>query len=211
MDHGLIKCAHCGYNITADMHKQKYTYYFCSQRRHREHPVKPAWVSEPDIESQIVTLLGRLVLPKEIYDWAKEYLQRVLVQDEVDIKNELMKLKRRLSESQATMDALLLKAAHAEENLSEGFMRLAHDRHNEITMVQQRIEELTHGKREYSGEPIRIIELSQHHLTLKPPQKRQIANSVFSNLELDNVTLCGTYRLPFAILTENANRPLDCG
>jgi DNA invertase Pin-like site-specific DNA recombinase len=213
--HGLIKCAHCGYNITADMHKRKYTYYFCSQRQHQEHPIKPAWVSEPDIESQIITLLGRLVLPKEIYDWAKEYLQRVLVQDESDMENELMKLKRRLSETQATMDALLLKAAHVEDNMSEGFMRLARDKHNEIAVVQQRIDEITHGKREYSGEPVRIIELAQNlsaqYVTLKPPQKRQIANSVFSNLELDDVTLCGTYRLPFAILAENANRPLKCG
>ena len=212
--HGLIKCAHCGYNITADMHKQKYTYYFCSQRKYQEHPVKPAWVSEPEIESQIVALLGRLVLPKEIYDWAKEYLQWVLVKDETDMENELIKLKRRLSETQTTMDALLLKAAHAEESLAEGFMRLARDKHNEVTLVKQRIEEITQGKRAYSSEPVRIIELAQNlsaqYLTLKPPQKRQIVNSVLSNLELDDVTLCGTYRLPFAILAENANRPLKC-
>jgi site-specific DNA recombinase len=213
--HGLIKCARCGYNITADMHKKRYTYYFCSQRQHQKHPVKPAWVSEPDIESQIITLLGRLVLPKEIYEWAKEYLQLVLVQDESDMENELMKLKRRLSETQTTMDALLLKAAHAEEDLAEGFMRLARDKHNEATLVKQRIDEITQGKRDYSSEPVRIIELAQNlstqYVTLKPPQKRQIVNSVLSNLELDDITLCGTYRLPFAILAENANHPLNSG
>ena len=49
--HGLIKCAHCGYNVTAEIHKQRYVYYICSQRRYHEHPVKPAWVREPVIES----------------------------------------------------------------------------------------------------------------------------------------------------------------
>jgi hypothetical protein len=93
-------------------------------------------------------------------------------------------------------------------------MRLARNKHNGIALVQQRIEEITHGKRNYSDERIRIIELSQslatQYVTLKPHQKRQVVNSVLSNSELDDVTLCGTYRLPFATLAENANRPLKC-
>ncbi len=47
------------------------------------------------------------------------------------------------------------------------------------------------------------------YVTLKPPQKRQIADSVFSNLELDGVSLCAEYRLPFAILAENGTHPLN--
>jgi hypothetical protein len=175
----------------------------------------PDELSESEIESQIIAILSKLVLPKEVYDWAKEYLQRVLVQDKADMENELAKLKRRLLEAQTTMDALLLKAAHADEGLARGFMRLASDKHNEIALVQQRMEEIAHGKQKSSDEPIRIIELAQNlasqYVTLKPPQKRHIINCVLSNLELNGVTLCGTYRLPFAILAENANRPLKCG
>ena len=46
-------------------------------------------------------------------------------------------------------------------------------------------------------------------VTLKPPKKRQIADSVFSNIELNGVNLCAEYKLPFAILAENANRPFN--
>ena len=60
---------------------------------------------------------------------------------------------------------------------------------------------------------MKILELAQHlsrqYVMLKPPEKRQIADSVFSNLELDGVSLCAEYRLPFAILAKNTNRPLD--
>ena len=194
------------------MHKQKYTYYCCSQRRHQEHPVKLTWVSETAIESQIIALLEKLVLPEEVYEWVKEYLQRLLVDDRTETDNQLTKLKRRLSETQSTLDALLLKAAQVEMSLSEGFMRLARDKQNEVSLVKQQVEEITQGKQAYNDKPIQIIELTQtlskQYVTLKPLQKRKIVNSVLSNLELNDVTLCGTYRLPFAILAENANHPL---
>jgi site-specific DNA recombinase len=65
--HGLIKRAHCGYSVTAEIHKQRYTYYFCSQRRYHKHPVRFAWVCEPNIESQVIAM-NKLILPKEVYD-----------------------------------------------------------------------------------------------------------------------------------------------
>ncbi len=211
--HGLIKCSGCGYSITAEMHKQQYSYYICSQRRHRDHPVKPAWVPESLIESQIVSMLDKLILPKEVYDWVIEYLKRISTQEGVDTQKELKSLKRKISESQNTVDALLLRAAQAEDSLADGFMRLARQRQSEMALLQRRFEQTKSGLQEDTGEPLKILELAQllsrQYVTLKPPQKRQIADSVFSNLELDDVTLCAEYRLPFAILAKNANPPLN--
>ena len=211
--HGLIKCAQCGYSIIAELHKQRYTYYRCSQLQYREHAVKPAWVREPLIESQIVAMLEKLTLPKEVYDWAMEYLGRTLAMDLSEMRNELRKLKRKVSQTQATLDALLLKAAQAKDNLAEGFMRLAEQKQQEIVLLQRRIEQIEMGKQENSRDPAKILELAQHlagqYVTLPAPQKRQIADSVFSNLQLDDVTLCGNYRLPFSILAENGNHPLN--
>jgi len=64
--HGLITCAHCGYKVTAEVHKRHYIYYVCSQRRYREHPAKPAWVREHVIETQVTAMLERLRLPREV-------------------------------------------------------------------------------------------------------------------------------------------------
>ena len=92
--------------------------------------------------------------------------------------------------------------------------RLARERQSEMALLQRRFEQTKLGLQEDSGGPLKILELAQHlsrqYVTLKPSQKRQIANSVFSNLELDSVTLCAEYRLPFAILAKNANRPFNC-
>ncbi|MDH4203403.1 MAG: hypothetical protein OEV87_10995, partial [Phycisphaerae bacterium] len=63
-----------------------------------------------------------------------------------------------------------------------------------------------------SEHPLELAQdLSKQYVTLKPPQKRQIANSVFSNLELNGISLCAEYRLPFAILAKNANGPVKGG
>ncbi len=213
--HGLIKCAYCGYSITAELHKQRYTYYRCSQLRYRKHSVEPAWVREEVIESQIVAMLEKLTLPKEVCDWAMAYLDRVLTRDLADMQNELGKLKRRSSETQATLDALLLKAAQTEDNLAEGFMQLARQKQHEVALLQQRIEQTKAGKQENGRDAAKIIELAQHlaeqYVTFPPPQRRQIVDSVFSNLQLEDVNLCGDYRLPFSILAENSHRPLNSG
>jgi len=212
--HGLIKCAHCGYNITAEIHKQRYIYYICSQRRHRVHSVKLAWVREQVIESQIIAMLEKLCLPKEVYDWATSYLKNILARDRADTENELRRLKRKQSETQAALDAILLRAAEADDDLADGFMRLAKLKQQEVTLLQRRIAEVQQGKYDNSGDPAKIIELTQdlarQYVTFPLPQKQQIVQSVFSNLELDDVSLCGDYRLPFSILAENARRPLKC-
>ncbi|GAG46535.1 unnamed protein product, partial [marine sediment metagenome] len=152
-------------------------------------------------------------LDKEVYDWAMEYLDRALVRDSSETRNELHKLKRKVSQTQATLDALLLKAAQAEDNLAEEFMRLAGQKQQELVLLQRRIEQIETGKQENSRDPAKILELAQHlagqYVTLPAPQKRQIADSVFSNLQLDDVTLCGNYRLPFSILAENGDHPLN--
>lgn len=82
-----------------------------------------------------------------------------------------------------------------------------------MALLQHRFDQLKSGLQEDDGKSVKILELAQslsrQYVTLKPPQKRQIANSVFSNLQLNGVSLCADYRLPFAILAKNANRPVE--
>jgi len=152
---------------------------------------------------------------RNLTDLAMAYLNRMLFKDVADTQNELRTLKRKASETQPILDGLLLKAAQAEDDLAKGFMHLARQKQQETALLQRRIEQIKTGKRENSREPAKIIELAQglaeKYVTFRPPQNRQIMQSVFSNLELDNVNLCGDYRLPFSILAENGTRPLNSG
>jgi DNA invertase Pin-like site-specific DNA recombinase len=213
--HGLIKCAHCGYSITAEFHKQRYTYYRCAQINRCNHPLGMSWVPEPVIESQVVMMLNKLILPREVYDWATAYLEHTLAKDADDTEQQLRKLNRRVNDTQATLDSLLLKAVQTEDNLAEGFLRLARQKQEEVSLLRQRIEQIQAGKHENTRNVAKILEFAQHiseqYVTFPSPKKRQIVASVFLNLQLDNVNLYGEYRLPFAILAENHTYSLKSG
>ncbi len=155
------------------------------------------------------------MLPKDVYDWVMEYLKRSSNKDTSDVEKELKSLKRKISESQKIVDSILLRAAQVEDSLADNFMRLAQERQSEVKILQHRFDQLKSGFQEDNDKPVEILELAQslskQYVTLKPSQKRQIASSVFSNLLLNGVSLCADYRLPFAILANNANRPLKGG
>ena len=111
------------------------------------------------------------------------------------------------------MDALLLKAADTSNGLAEDFLRLARRKQQELGLLQDRMGQLKAGTARDGQKAAEIIELAQRvakqYLTLSPPKKRQIVDSVLSNLQLDDVTLFADYRLPFSILAENGTCPLN--
>ena len=98
---------------------------------------------------------------------------------------------------------------------SAKFMRLARQKQQELPMVRQRMDHVQSGKQAQGDDAVKILELTQHlalqYVTLPASQKRRVVDSVFLNLRLDGVSLCGDYRLPFSILAENGNRPLKSG
>ena len=56
-----------------------------------------------------------------------------------------------------------------------------------------------------------LVNLVAQYVTLPAGQKRRVVDSVFLNLSLDGVSVCGDYRLPFSILAENGEHPLNSG
>jgi hypothetical protein len=62
-------------------------------------------------------MLAKLRFPKEVCDWATAYPDRVLASELAGIRDESRKLGQKTPETQATLDALLLKAAEAGERL----------------------------------------------------------------------------------------------
>ena len=210
--HGLIRCAHCGHRVTGELHKGRYRYYRCAQVQNLEHPVRPAWVPESVIESQIVTMLDKGFLRGQVRDWTMDYLRRVEKADSVEHRRELPSLQRSVSRARADMDALLLKAAQAERSLAEEFMRLARQKQQELTLLRDRLEQV---RAEADQDEIRksmILKLAEDLLekfpTLQPAQKRQIVDSVLVNVRLDRTVLAADYTLPFSILAESGGR---CG
>lgn len=98
---GLIKCAHCGCSITAEIQKGKYVYYHCTGKRGGT--CKKKFIREEKIEAAFVEFLKQIVLSEEeiseIKNAAKEMLKQKSEYTDLTSENlnkEISKLRRRL-------------------------------------------------------------------------------------------------------------------
>jgi len=77
---GLIRCADCGFSVTAEektnRYGSKYTYYHCSRRR-LEYNCKQPYLSLPNLENQILHFLKEITLPEKIHQWTLGKLARL--------------------------------------------------------------------------------------------------------------------------------------
>lgn len=72
---GLIRCGHCGCQLTAELKKKKYIYYHCTGRRGGE--CKKDYIRQEEIEKVFVRLLERINIPAELNDKIKEVLKEM--------------------------------------------------------------------------------------------------------------------------------------
>lgn len=98
---GLIKCAHCGCSVTAEIKKGKYVYYHCTGKRGGT--CKKKFIREEKIEAAFVEFLKQIVLSEEeisgIKNAAKEMLKQKSEYTELTSENlnkEINKLRKRL-------------------------------------------------------------------------------------------------------------------
>lgn len=141
-----------GYSVTGEQHKGRYRYYRCAQVQYRDHPAPVAWVPESAIRGQILGLLDKLALPEEVYHWSMDYLQGLASQDKADADKEQWSLRQREGQVRKALDGLLMKAAQVEGDLSEGSLRPARQKQEELDLLHRRIEETRAGRRRTGGE-----------------------------------------------------------
>jgi len=98
---GLIKCAHCGCSVTAEIQKGKYVYYHCTGKRGGT--CKKKFIREEKIEAAFVEFLKQIVLSEEeisdIKNAAKEMLKQkseYTVLTSENLNKEINKLRKRL-------------------------------------------------------------------------------------------------------------------
>ncbi len=68
---GLFHCGNCGASITAEEHVKpsgrRYVYYHCTRRK--DVPCREPAIPAPELEAQMVSLLGRFRLPDKVHAW----------------------------------------------------------------------------------------------------------------------------------------------
>jgi hypothetical protein len=72
---GVIRCGHCGCQLTAELKKGKYIYYHCTGKRGGT--CKKDYIRQEQIEKAIVDVLEKIQRPAHIYDKIIEVLKEM--------------------------------------------------------------------------------------------------------------------------------------
>ena len=202
-----IKCGECGRSVVGEIQKG-YTYYHCT--RFKTNCSQRKYISEVDLEKEVVTLFDRLEIKNErLADWIRKALKESHADESVYHNNALAELNRQYTLYQKRLDAIYddkLDQKITEETYNKKF--------KEFTEAQEKIVESLERHRKanisYLELGINIFELSQkgkeiYQTKAKPEEKRALMNFVFSNLLLKDKKLHSTYTNAFQLIAEKAS------
>ena len=106
---GLIRCADCGFMVTAEEKTKKsglvYTYYHCS-RRSRDVACKNQAVTLAELEGQVSALLEQVRIPEAFKDWALKWLSAAHETEAENRSTVLSSLQNAYAENQRKIDCL---------------------------------------------------------------------------------------------------------
>ncbi|MCE5239800.1 recombinase family protein [bacterium] len=203
---GLIRCAHCGCSITAEIRKGKYVYYHCTGSKGGCD--KPA-IREERLQELLGDIVKRVQISGEDIEWIVSALKASHQDETAYHEEQVSKLQAEVKRLQDRLDA-------AYEDKLDGtigedtWRRKSTEWRSRQLEMQAAIERHLTASQVYYEAGIRVLKLAQNAYTLwlTQPQteKRKLLNLLQSNLTFDGTNLTATYRKPFCWLAEGPVR-----
>jgi DNA invertase Pin-like site-specific DNA recombinase len=197
---GLLRCAYDDCMVTAELKKNRYTYYRCTGYRGK---CDLPYFREEKLGEQLGQILKDIHIPNDIL----KQLERAMLSDKgraeactkADrdrLESKLLQIRRRID--QAYLDKL-------DGKISEAFWEAKSTEWNED---QQRIlaalETLKLRSQDGVQNGLRILELANKayflYLRQPPAEKAKLLRIVLSNCKVDAVSVYPTYRKPFDLI-----------
>ncbi|MDP2309918.1 MAG: recombinase family protein [Pseudomonadota bacterium] len=209
---GLMTCGHCGAAITAEMKKQKYTYYRCSQLCTKD---KTTYVREERIAELLADNVVRgLQLPPAKMGFAA----RVLKTARVDVVKETHV---RLADARARYDRFKRLIDKAYEDKLEGrvddafFARKRLEWEEGMRIAHEDVTRFTRADLNSMNTALELLELLSSAYEAfnrkTPSQQRGLLNLLLSNCQLQSGTIRATYREPYDFIAKFADSKNDDG
>lgn len=199
---GLLKCAVCGCNMTAEIKKRKYVYYHCTGSRGKGHN---NFIREDRLDNLLADILKPIQIDTEHLEWVKSALSSSHKDMKEDYQRSLNKLQDRYNKIQEQI-------GQAYQDKLDGLIdkdfwnKKSADLTLEAQQIKDSLDQYEKVNTNYYEDGTRILELSQRayslYLRQKPDEKRRFLNLLLSNCTYHNGTLCPSYRKPFDIIAE---------
>ena len=201
---GLLHCAYDNCLVTAELKKNKYTYYRCTGFRGK---CSLPYFREEDLGDRLGQILKDIFIPDEIL----AQLERLLLTDKGEQEAQRQQQRERLQLRLAGVRHRLERAYldKLDGKITEEFW-VRHSgawqqEEQQILLAMQGLEQ-ANPDRIMNG--VRILELANkaHFLYLKQPpaEKAKLLKIVLSNCTIDSASVYPTYRKPFDLIFQHA-------
>jgi site-specific DNA recombinase len=200
----LLTCAYDKCLVTAEIKKEKYTYYRCTGARGK---CELPYFREEDLGIRLGQILKDIYIP----DHVLSQLEESLLSDkgrEATVKQEQQeRLQQRLGSVRNRLDQAYLDKLDGKIT-EELWSRKSADWQVEEQQIQMAIRALSDIKPERMLDAVRILELANkaYFLYVKQPpaEKAKLLNMVLSNCAIDAASIYPTYRKPFDVIFAKA-------
>ena len=181
---GIIKCGHCGCQLTAELKKGKYIYYHCTGKRGGN--CKKDYIREEKFDKLIMELLEKIAhaIPEDIYPKAVQAVKEMYTMNHEYSSNSYEQIAKKLSTIEKRIDALYEDKIDGRISLEfwEEKNKAWQKEKNKLSIQLQSISKSNDTLRECSNLLLNVIkDLPQLYLQGNKVEKKQILNLIGSN------------------------------
>jgi site-specific DNA recombinase len=202
---GLLRCAHDGCTITAELHKGKYVYYRCSYGRGKcDLPYMP----ERQVSDQLSQILMDIYVPEKIVRAVVESIASDQERTKAERQERLNGIQKRLTALRTRMDQVY--EDKLDGNIDEEFWkRKMTEWRTQERALQSAADSLNLPVSEnHALTAQRTLELANKahflYVTRNHAEQGQLLKMVLLNCATDGVSITPTYRKPFDLIFRRA-------
>jgi site-specific DNA recombinase len=202
---GLLRCAHDGCTVTAELQKGKYVYYRCSHGRGK---CSLPYMREQEVSDRLGDLLKGIYVPETIAQTIVDSLQSDSARAETERQTRMAATQQRIAALHGRMDQMYEDKLDGKID-DEFWTRKT----NECREQERRLEsEMSSLKAQVAAQSVltvkKIFELANRahflYFTRNQAERGQLLKSVLLNCDTDGVSLWPVYRKPFDLIFERA-------
>lgn len=201
---GLLKCAHCGSCVTAEIKKNRYVYYHCTFDKGA---CGGAYVREEELERQFTTILSELHFTNEVLNWMRDALRQSAQEKKLFHDQAIEALNARYAKLQNRIDQIYLDKLDGE--IEETFYRKNVTAwRSEQTDLLEKIARHQKADENYIEQGIKLLEIAMNatniYRTGDQDQKAELLRFIMPGSLLEHDQIVPIYASPFDIIHQMA-------
>ena len=201
---GLLHCAYDNCTVTAELKKNRYTYYHCTGYRGR---CDLPYFREEELSERLGSVLQDIRIPDGVLTQLEKSLLTDKGREEALRKEQAERLQRRLTAARHRLDQTYLDKLDGK--ISEEFWaRKSAEWMSEEQQILVALQSLEQVKPERMLDAVRTLELANRayflYVRQPAPEKAKLLKMVLSNCAVDALSVYPTYRKPFDLIFARA-------